>query len=97
MDKSNNKGGKKQELPSFFNTNELKSRYKEWNGMPEFIQNDEGPYKTVKVHFTCQKDVDEFASLIQQRISKDTKWIYCPKQEKANLLKKVCVDDIDES
>ncbi len=88
---------KKSKGSRFFTEEELRTRYKEWEGMPEFVHGSEEPFKTIKVHFANQKDVDRFAELVQQNITGSTKWIWFPKLKKANLLKKVCVDADHES
>lgn len=53
----------------------------EWIGMPEFIQEDASPYKTVYVHFRTRDDLDAFIELVQQRIGMKTKSIWFPKKE----------------
>lgn len=83
----------KNTFPGFFTDEELRTRHKEWEGMPEFIQGEQGSHKTIKVHFSCQDDVDKFSELIGQKITKDTKWIWFPKLKRANLIKKACVND----
>lgn len=59
---------------------------KEWIGMPEFIQEDLPPFKTINLNFKNEKDVNEFAKLINQKITKKTKFIWHPKGERKNLL-----------
>jgi hypothetical protein len=63
-----------------------------WQGMPEFIQHDQTPFQTIRVHFENQADVDLFADLVGQKITPKTKYIYYPKQEKA---KEVAVPDLE--
>lgn len=60
--------------------------YAEWEGMPEFEQEDAfGAIATVKVHFATLADIHTFANLIEQVVTERTKWIWFPKQERANL------------
>lgn len=54
---------------------------KEWQGMPEFEHEDLMPVQTVHVHFKSREDVEEFAKLIDQRITEKTKFVWFPKQE----------------
>jgi ParB-like chromosome segregation protein Spo0J len=54
---------------------------KEWEGMPEFKQNDEDGVQVVKVHFKTREDVDDFMILIEQEFTKDTRAIWHPKCE----------------
>jgi hypothetical protein len=42
----------------------------EWQGMPEFIQEDQSPFKSITIHFRNQKDFDDFFSLINQTPTK---------------------------
>ena len=58
----------------------------EWQGMPEFQQEDVfGAVATVKVHFASEADIEAFAKLIGQSVSKESKFIWYPKQERMNL------------
>ncbi len=88
--------GRKKDSLCFFERQELNFRYEEWKGMPEFIQEQQDPYKTIKVHFACQEDVDEFSKLLEQKINHGTRSIWFPKLQQADLLKKVCVDVNEE-
>lgn len=59
---------------------------KNWEGMPEFNQNDLNPWQSVKVHFANVADRDAFAKLLAQTITDKTKSIWYPKLEKADLM-----------
>lgn len=48
----------------------------EWTGMPEFVQQDLSPYKTVKIHFRNKDDEADFFSLINQRRTKRNSYWY---------------------
>ncbi len=52
-----------------------------WNGMPEFIQEDLEPFKTIYVHFENRKDMEAFAGLVGQAITMDTRSIWYPEAE----------------
>ena len=52
----------------------------EWQGMPEFEQEDLLAVKSVKVNFLLLEDVKSFAELINQNITEKTKSIWYPKQ-----------------
>lgn len=71
----------------------------EWQGMPEFAQEDQSPYKTLFVHFESREDVDAFAKLVDQKIAAKTKFIWYPKVETYSRFSKRYVDtkDKDES
>lgn len=54
---------------------------KEWQGMPEFIQDDLTSWKSIIVHFKNKNDMDDFSNLIGQRLLSTTKSIWYPKAE----------------
>ena len=58
---------------------------KEWQGMPEFEQDDIWAMKSIKVHFADMACLEAFAKLIQQTITMETKSIWYPKKERADL------------
>jgi len=53
-----------------------------WTGMPEFDQQDEMAFRSIKVHFATQQDVDAFAALVAQAITDKTKFIWFPQAER---------------
>ena len=52
---------------------------KEWREMPEFIQEKQQPYAKIVVRFANDKELQEFAGLIVQRLNAKTKSIWHPK------------------
>jgi ParB-like chromosome segregation protein Spo0J len=50
----------------------------EWDGMPEFDQQDKRAFRSIPVHFGSQEDVDRFAELIGQTITPQTRYIWYP-------------------
>jgi len=50
----------------------------EWAGMPEFDQRDKTAFRTLPVHFKDQEALDEFAKLIGQTITPQTRFIWFP-------------------
>ncbi len=64
----------------------------EYQGMPEFEQEDLSPFKQLKINFASQKDIDTFAELIGQKITEKTRSIWYPKAEKLSM-DKVYVDE----
>ena len=42
----------------------------EWEGMPEFVQEDLSPWRTIYVHFKSKKDFEDFEKLIGQKVIK---------------------------
>ena len=57
------------------------SEIDEWTDMPEFINDDDEPFKSIKVHFETEEDMAEFARLIGQNITESTTYLYHPKKE----------------
>ncbi len=53
----------------------------EWQGMPEFEQDENKPYKTINVHFRTKEDYEEFAKIIEQPLTTKTKSIWHPRLE----------------
>lgn len=52
---------------------------KEWQGMPEFDNShSREPYRTIHVHFKTPESVEEFSSLIGQKITTKAKSIWHP-------------------
>ena len=43
---------------------------KEWQDMPEFEMKDLSSFRKIVVHFRNQEDIDKFAELIGQKITK---------------------------
>lgn len=55
----------------------------EWEGMPEFNQDDATAYRQIKVSFKSEEDVQKFAKLIKQDITEKTKALWYPEAQKA--------------
>lgn len=68
----------------------------EWQGMPEFIQNDLQPFKTLYVHFDSWENVQKFAQLLGQKITIDTPSIWYPEADFVSKLNKRYING-DES
>lgn len=66
---------------------------KEWQNMPDFLQKDLTPYKSVIVHFKSEEDIRTFEEAVDHPISPRTKFIWFPRRRKETLLNKKCVDD----
>lgn len=58
---------------------------KHWKDMPEFSSEDQSPHRSIIVHFTNKEDVEDFAKLMDQKISNKTQFIWYPGQEKLKL------------
>ena len=57
-----------------------------WQGMPEFENEDNGPYKSIIVHFDNEHDVSSFAQIVNQNITEKTKYIWFPKKENMDMI-----------
>jgi len=53
----------------------------EWDGMPEFGQEDQSSWKRLIVHFVCKDHLDEFAKLVGQPLGEKTVAIWYPRLE----------------
>ena len=49
-------------------TQNKKEGWEDWTGMPEFIQEDLSPFRSVSIHFRNQEDMDAFFVLINQKL-----------------------------
>lgn len=66
---------------------------KEWKGMPEFVQKDLTPHKTIYVHFEKIEDLEAFSKLIGQNVSMTTRSIWFPQAEIGRFADKRWIDD----
>lgn len=57
----------------------------EWQGMPEFANEDKTAYRTIPVHFNTDDDVAKFAALIGQKITDKTRFVWYPAVERSKL------------
>jgi len=63
---------------SLFNLEEYTNWHKEWQDMPEFVQEDLTPYRSVVVHFENEEDIAEFSRTVGQKITPLTKSLWFP-------------------
>lgn len=75
----------------FLIAEDIKATPYDWDGMPEFVQNEENPHEEVVVRFRNQEDLEEFAKMIDQanivEKSKRKKSVWYPKLDRnANTL-----------
>ena len=69
----------------------------EWDGMPEFDQDDKTAHQTLKVHFAKDADVARFAELVGQTITDRTQSIWYPEAVIERYVDKVYeADDEDD-
>lgn len=73
---------------------DVNSKWKEhWIDMPEYIQNEEHPFRTVHFHFENEKDYQDFSSLIDQELTEKTNSIWHPKR---NITKNMLLRWVDK-
>lgn len=65
----------------------------EWEGMPEFVQEDHTSFRKLTIHFKCQADVEAFAALLNQRITPKQKSLWYPRMEPRRYGDKRYVDE----
>jgi len=58
----------------------------EWEGMPEFNQDDKMPIRQIIISFDNKEDINKFSKLLNQKKNDKTKSLWYPKKEK-NVLK----------
>lgn len=71
---------KKQEN-SLLDPEELDAWRQEWQGMPEFVQEDLTPWKSLTAHFETKEDYNKFSKLVGQRLTTKTQSIWYPEAE----------------
>lgn len=64
-----------------------------WIGMPEFKQDKVEPYKKLIVRFETKEDYEEFAKLIDQKLTEKTKSIWFSFKSHWSPLRKVWEND----
>lgn len=64
-----------------------------WEGMPEFVQEKQKPYSQIIFRFDNEEDLQDFAKLIGQKLTKKTKSCWHPFKSHFGLTKKVWVDE----
>lgn len=65
----------------------------EWQGMPEYRQEDAQPWKALVVHFRTRDDMMEFATLTGQKLTADTRAIWYPIMHRKTLMNLFWVDE----
>jgi hypothetical protein len=70
---------KKDQISMFDDLDEFSEWKKEWQGMPEFIQDDDQPIQQIIVSFKTKEDVQAFSDLVKQKITYKTKSLWFPK------------------
>lgn len=65
----------------FDNLNEFNKWKDEWQDMPEFEMGNTEPFQKIIVSFKSKEDVNDFAKLINQKITYKTKSLWFPKDE----------------
>lgn len=65
----------------------------EWQGMPEFDQQDKTSFQSLVVHFKTQEDVDSFAALVRQKLTPKTRSIWFPEAQIETYADKAYVDE----
>ena len=56
--------------------------FNEWLNMPEFIQEKQLPHSAIIVRFENEEDLQEFATLIKQKLTNKTKSIWHPQLDR---------------
>lgn len=66
---------------NLFDVDEFARWRDEWQGMPEFVQEDLTPIKSLLVHFASYDDMRAFAETVGQKVTCDTRCIWYPEAE----------------
>jgi hypothetical protein len=63
-----------------------------WHGMPEFVQEDLTPVKSITVRFRSAAEYREFAGRVEQSLTPNTRSIWYPEAEIGRMVDKKYVD-----
>lgn len=85
------------ELMQLLDDNVVADETGEWGGMPTFDQKDEEPFKTIRIHFEKQEDVDSFTALVGQNVTEHTRYLWYPKADKFRAANKRWVTDDEKA
>ena len=66
------------ELLPMIDENVVSDPLAEWEDMPEFIQDDLQPYRSIIIHFGEEKHVEEFFKLLKQPYSEKARYLWHP-------------------
>lgn len=58
-----------------------------WKQMPEFVQKDLQPWKSIYVHFENREDMEAFEKLVGQRVNLTTKFIWYPEATRSKTMR----------
>ena len=78
--------------------NEEPDWVKEWQGMPEFKQFESNkPYAQITFRFANEKDLQDFAKIIGQKLTSKTKSAWHPEIQRGINANKIYVDESEIS
>lgn len=81
-------------MGNLFNIEEQEPDWKqEWKDMPEFVQDKKEPYAKIIIRFESEEDLQDFAKIIGQKLTKKTKSIWHPYKSHWGAVKKVWTDE----
>ncbi len=70
----------------------IKDWQKHWVDMPEFNHKNKQGCRQLIIHFDTEEDVQEFAELIDQKITHKTKFLWFPKMQIEKFMHKRYTD-----
>lgn len=68
-----------------------------WQDMPEYIQQDLTPYKSILVNFRNHDDYKAFEKLMEQRLTMKSKSIFYPKLDCESATDKVYINTLNKA
>ena len=66
---------------------------KEWHGMPEFVQDDLTPFRSIIINFSCPDDIELFKKAINETFTPLTKSLWYPSEENIKPSSRRYVDE----
>jgi hypothetical protein len=81
-------------MGNLFDIEEQEPEWKqEWKDMPEFVQGKKEPYAKIIVRFENERDLQDFAKIIGQKLTMKTKSIWHPFKSHWGGIKKIWTDE----
>jgi hypothetical protein len=69
----------------------------EWEGMPEYEDEDKRPFRSLHLHFRSESDVSDFRAIVGQDFTDEAKWIWHPRQVRNDFMAEQWAANADES
>lgn len=77
---------------SFVDLDDFSDWAEHWKNMPEFTQEDQTSFKQIIVHFASLEDLKSFSTILNQRVTPNTRSIWFPEAQIGHMTDKRFID-----